>query len=240
MTELLTLSGVHTHVGRYHILQGIDFGVAAGQTTMLLGRNGAGKTSTLRTIMGLWQASAGEISLDGKRIENRATPDIARLGVGYVPETMAVFSDLTVKENLVLAARDGPLDDTRLEWIFGFFPALRRFWLSRAGALSGGQKQMLSIARAIVEQRKLLLIDEPTKGLAPAIVAGLIECLAEIKRRGATILMVEQNFHAARELGDKVLVMDNGKIVHRGEMAALAADVMLQERLLGLSLETHQ
>jgi branched-chain amino acid transport system ATP-binding protein len=240
MTELLSLTGVHTHVGRYHILQGIDFGVAAGQTTMLLGRNGAGKTSTLRTIMGLWQASAGQISLDGKRIESSATPDIARLGVGYVPETMAVFSDLTVKENLVLAARDGPLDDTRLEWIFGFFPALRRFWLSRAGALSGGQKQMLSIARAIVEQRKLLLIDEPTKGLAPAIVVGLIQCLAEIKRRGATILMVEQNFHAARELGDKVLVMDNGKIVHRGEMAALAADVTLQERLLGLSLETHQ
>jgi branched-chain amino acid transport system ATP-binding protein len=240
MSELLELAGVHTHVGRYHILQGIDFGVAAGQTTMLLGRNGAGKTSTLRTIMGLWQASAGRISLDGKRIENSATPDIARLGVGYVPETMAVFSDLTVKENLVLAARDGPLDDARLEWIFGFFPALRRFWLSRAGALSGGQKQMLSIARAIVEERRLLLIDEPTKGLAPAIVVALIECLAEIKRRGATILMVEQNFHAARELGDKVLVMDNGKIVHRGEMAALAADGGLQERLLGLSLETHQ
>ena len=240
MTELLNLAGVHTHVGRYHILQGIDFGVAEGQTTMLLGRNGAGKTSTLRTIMGLWQASAGQISLGGQRIEKRATPDIARLGVGYVPESMAVFSDLTVKENLVLAARDAPLDDTRLEWIFGFFPALRRFWLSRAGSLSGGQKQMLSIARAIVEPRKLLLIDEPTKGLAPVIVAALIECLAEIKRRGATILLVEQNFHAARELGDKVLVMDNGKIVHRGEMAALAADVALQERLLGLSLEAHQ
>ena len=240
MSELLNLAGVHTHVGRYHILQGIDFGVAEGQTTMLLGRNGAGKTSTLRTITGLWQASAGQISLGGQRIESSATPDIARLGVGYVPESMAVFSDLTVKENLVLAARDAPLDDTRLEWIFGFFPALRRFWLSRAGSLSGGQKQMLSIARAIVEPRKLLLIDEPTKGLAPVIVAALIECLAEIKRRGATILLVEQNFHAARELGDKVLVMDNGKIVHRGEMAALAADVALQERLLGLSLEAHQ
>ena len=240
MTDLLNLAGVHTHVGRYHILQGIDFGVAEGQTTMLLGRNGAGKTSTLRTIMGLWQASAGQISLDGQRIEKRATPDIARLGVGYVPESMAVFSDLTVKENLVLAARDGPPDDARLEWIFGFFPALKRFWLSRAGSLSGGQKQMLSIARAIVEPRRLLLIDEPTKGLAPVIVAALIECLAEIKRRGATILLVEQNFHAARELGDKVLVMDNGKIVHRGEMAALAADVALQERLLGLSLEAHQ
>jgi branched-chain amino acid transport system ATP-binding protein len=240
MTDLLTLDGVHTHIGRYHILQGIDFSVAAGQTTMLLGRNGAGKTTTLRTVMGLWQASKGRISLDGQRIEKRATPDIATLGVGYVPESMAVFSDLTVKENLVLAARNGPLDDARIEWIFGFFPALRRFWLSRAGALSGGQKQMLSIARAIAEPRKLLLIDEPTKGLAPAIVVALIECLAEIKRRGATILMVEQNFHAARELGDTVLVMDNGKIVHRGGMAALAADVALQERLLGLSLEAHQ
>jgi len=240
MTDLLTLAGVHTHVGRYHILQGIDFSVAEGQTTMLLGRNGAGKTSTLRTIMGLWQASAGQIALDGQRIEKRATPDIARLGVGYVPETMAVFSDLSVKENLILAARDGPLDDRRLDWIFGFFPALRRFWLSRAGGLSGGQKQMLSIARAIVEPRKLLLIDEPTKGLAPAIVMALIDCLKEIKRQGATLLLVEQNFHAARELGDKVLVMDNGTIVHRGEMAALALDVALQEHLLGLSLEAHQ
>jgi branched-chain amino acid transport system ATP-binding protein len=240
MTELLSLSGVHTHVGRYHILQGVDFSVAEGQTTMLLGRNGAGKTSTLRTIMGLWHASAGRISLHGQPIERSATPDIARLGVGYVPESMAGFSDLTVKENLVLAARDGPLDDARLEWIFGFFPALKRFWLSRAGALSGGQKQMLSIARAIVEPRKLLLIDEPTKGLAPAIVMALIECFAEVKRRGATILLVEQNFFAAKELGDSVLVMDNGKIVHRGEMAALASDTALQERLLGLSLETHQ
>src|SRR6266576_3852332 len=175
---LLQLDGVNTHIGPYHILQGVELAVPRGGLTMLLGRNGAGKTSTLRTIMGLWHASAGQISLDGQRIENSATPDIARLGVGYVPESMAVFSDLTVKENLVLAARDGPLDDARLEWIFGFFPALKRFWLSRAGALSGGQKQMLSIARAIVEPRKLLLIDEPTKGLAPAIVVALIECFA--------------------------------------------------------------
>lgn len=240
MSELLTLAGVHTHIGRYHILQGVDFAVPEGQTTMLLGRNGAGKTTTLRTVMGLWPASRGEIRFGGERIEASATPDIARLGVGYVPESMAVFSDLTVKENLVLGARDGDLDEARLDWIFGFFPALRRFWLSRAGSLSGGQKQMLSIARAIVEPRKLLLIDEPTKGLAPAIVMALIECLKEIKRRGATILLVEQNFHAARELGDTVLVMDNGTIVHRGAMAELAEDVALQERLLGLSLETHQ
>ena len=139
-----------------------------------------------------------------------------------------------------MAPATAALDDIRLDWIFGFFPALKRFWLSRAGSLSGGQKQMLSIARAIVEERKLLLIDEPTKGLAPAIVMALIECLRELKRRGATILLVEQNFHAARELGDTVLVMDNGTIVHRGAMAELAEDNAMQERLLGLSLETHQ
>jgi branched-chain amino acid transport system ATP-binding protein len=240
MTDMLTMAGVHTHIGRYHILHGVDLAIAEGQTTMLLGRNGAGKTTTLRTIMGLWQASSGQITLGGQRIEGLATPDIARLGVGYVPESMAVFSDLTVKENLILAARDGPLDDIRLQWIFGFFPALRKFWLSRAGLLSGGQKQMLSIARAIVEPRKLLLIDEPTKGLAPAIIGALIECFAEIKRSGATILLVEQNFHVAQMIGDAVLVMDNGAIVHRGAMAALAADTPLQERLLGLSLEAHQ
>jgi branched-chain amino acid transport system ATP-binding protein len=240
MSEMLTLDGVHTHIGRYHILHGVDLAVPEGQTTMLLGRNGAGKTTTLRTIMGLSPASSGTIALSGARIEKKATPDIAGLDVGYVPETMAVFSDLTVKENMVLAAREGPLDDTRLEWIFGFFPALKRFWLSRAGGLSGGQKQMLSIARAIAEPRKLLLIDEPTKGLAPAIVVALIECFAEIKRRGATILLVEQNFRVAQEVGDSVFVMDNGKIIHRGAMADLAQDVALQERLLGLSLEAHQ
>ena len=202
MTDLLTLAGVHTHIGRYHILQGVDFSVAEGQTTMLLGRNGAGKTSTLRTIMGLWQASAGQISLDGQRIEHSATPDIARLGVGYVPESMAVFSDLTVKENLMLAARDGPLDDARLDWIFGFFPALKRFWLSRAGRCPADRSRCFRSRAPSSSRASCCLIDEPTKGLAPAIVVALIECFAEIKRRGATILLVEQNFHAARELGD--------------------------------------
>ena len=240
MSELLTLAGVETHIGRYHILHGVELGVPEGQTTMLLGRNGAGKTTTLRTIMGLWQASSGEITLGGERIESRATPDIARLGVGYVPESMAVFSDLTVKENLILAAREGEMDTSRLDWIFGFFPPLKKFWLSRAGTLSGGQKQMLSFARSLIEARRLLLIDEPTKGLAPAIIGALIDCLKEVKRRGATILLVEQNFRVAQEIGDTVSVMDNGRVVHSGTMAALAADEQLQHRLLGLSLDTHQ
>jgi branched-chain amino acid transport system ATP-binding protein len=240
MSTLLRLAGVHTHIGRYHILHGVDFEVGKGKTTMLLGRNGAGKTTTLRTIMGLWRASLGEISFDTKRIEALATPIIANAGIGYVPETMAVFSDLTVKENFILAARHGPLDSGRLEWIFGFFPALKKFWLSRAGTLSGGQKQMLSIARAIVEERKLLLVDEPTKGLAPAIVDALIDCLAEIERRGTTILLVEQNFRVAQKLGDQVFVMDDGRIIHSGKMEALVEDTGLQQKLLGLSLDMHQ
>ncbi len=240
MSVRLALEGVHTHIGRYHILQGVDFVAPEGATTMLLGRNGAGKTTTLRTIMGLWRASQGRITLGSTAIGALRPSAVAREGVAYVPETMAVFADLSVRENLLLAARDGPLDDSRLQWIFGFFPALRKFWLSRAGSLSGGQKQMVSIARAIVEPRRLLLIDEPTKGLAPAIIGGLIDCLNEIKRTGVTILIVEQNFRVAREVGDHVRVMDNGRIVHQGAMADLAADSGLQGRLLGLSLDSHQ
>jgi branched-chain amino acid transport system ATP-binding protein len=240
MSALLELAQVHTHIGRYHILHGVDLAVNEGRTTMLLGRNGAGKTTALRTIMGLWRASSGEIKLGGARIEALTTPAIANAGIGYVPETMAIFSDLSVKENFVLAARHGPIDENRLEWIFGFFPALKKFWLSRAGTLSGGQKQMLSIGRAIVEKRRLLLVDEPTKGLAPAIVDALIECLAEIKHKGTTILLVEQNFRVAQKLGDDVFVMDDGCIVYSGKMDVLVNDTNLQQKLLGLSLDMHQ
>jgi branched-chain amino acid transport system ATP-binding protein len=240
MSAALSLADVHTHIGRYHILQGVDFDAPAGKTTMLLGRNGAGKTTTLRTIMGLWRASKGRIALGPTPLQNLAASDVARLGVGYAPETMAVFSDLSVKENLVLGARAGPLDDARLAWIFGFFPALRKFWLSRAGALSGGQKQMLSIARAMIEKRRLVLIDEPSKGLSPSMVKTMTEALLEMKRSGTTILLVEQNFATAEALGDTVAIMDDGRIVHRGSMAELAGDRDLQEKLMGLSLEAHQ
>ncbi len=238
---LLTLAGVNTHIGPYHILQGVDLAVPRGRLTMLLGRNGAGKTTTLRTVMGLWHASAGSVRFDGEDITAWATPDIAQAGIAYVPETMGIFSDLTVRENLLLAARSGPIDEARLRWIFGLFPALEKFWSLAAGVLSGGQKQMLSIARAIIEPRKLFLIDEPTKGLAPAIIANIIAAFAEIKKwPDTTILVVEQNFLFAKSLGDSVAVMDNGRIIHAGAMAELADNRDLQQELLGLHLDQHQ
>jgi branched-chain amino acid transport system ATP-binding protein len=244
MTALLELQGVHTHIGAYHILHGVDLVVPEGQVTMLLGRNGAGKTTTLRTIMGLWKASQGELRFRGRRLNEAPTPDIAAGGIAYVPESMGIFTDLTVKENMVLAARaarhEGELDRARLDWIFGLFPALRKFWLYPAGKLSGGQKQMLAVARAICEPRALILIDEPSKGLAPAIIQNLISALRELKAQQTTVLLVEQNFMMAKALGDTVAVMDNGRVVHGGAMAELAADEGLQQRLLGLSLGAHQ
>jgi branched-chain amino acid transport system ATP-binding protein len=242
--NVLELKAVQTHIGAYHILHGVDLAVPEGEVTMLLGRNGAGKTTTLRTVMGLWAASAGSITFRGQALQGRPTPEIAQAGIAYVPESMGIFGDLTVQENIVLAARGArraaELDTTRLEWIFGFFPALKTFWLHPAGKLSGGQKQMLAVARAIVEPRALILIDEPSKGLAPAIVNNLVACLRELKAQRTTLLLVEQNFMMAKALGDSVAVMDNGRVVHSGRMAELADDQALQHRLLGLSLGAHQ
>ena len=234
---ILRLTGVKTDIAQYHILHGVDFEVPRGGVTMLLGRNGAGKTTTLRTIMGLWKPHAGEIRLDGAPIQGLSPAQIARRGIGFVPEDMGIFSDLTVEENIRLAALDGHPIPERLDWIFGAFPALRTFWKSAAGTLSGGQKQMLSVARAVVEDRELYLIDEPSKGLAPAIVATLARALKDLKNRGASILMVEQNFSLARALGDHVAVMDDGRITWTGAMADLAGDTTLQERLMGLKME---
>ncbi|MET3494993.1 ABC transporter ATP-binding protein [Variovorax boronicumulans] len=238
--NLLTLEGVQTHIGAYHILHGVDLAVPRGQLTMLLGRNGAGKTTTLRTIMGLWHASQGRVRFADKDITALQTPQIAGLGIAYVPENMGIFSDLTVKENMLLAARGaknaGQIDETRLKWIFKLFPAVEKFWNHPAGKLSGGQKQMLAVSRAIVEPRELLLIDEPSKGLAPVMINNMIDAFAELKASGVTILLVEQNINFAQRLGDNVAVMDNGRVVHSGSMAAFSADAQLQQSLLGLAL----
>jgi len=237
---LLTLQGVETHIGAYHILHGVDLVVPKGQLTMLLGRNGAGKTTTLRTIMGLWQASKGRITFNGQDVTHLHTPQIAGLNIAYVPENMGIFSDLTVKENMLLAARQASrasqMDEARLQWIFKLFPAVEKFWNHPAGKLSGGQKQMLAVSRAIVEPRELLIIDEPSKGLAPVMINNMIDAFQQLKASGVSILLVEQNISFAKRLGDTVAVMDNGRVVHAGSMAELATDENLQRDLLGLTL----
>jgi branched-chain amino acid transport system ATP-binding protein len=233
---LLRLEGVFTNIGRYRILHGVDFSVQRGRVTALLGRNGAGKTTTLRTIMGLWKARLGKIVFDGQPITALETPHIARRGIAYVPENMGIFGKLTVRENMLLATGRGGFAQDQLDRVLESFPALKIKWDSPAGSLSGGQKQMLAIGRAIIEPRRLLLIDEPTKGLSPAMVDQLVAALSRLKREHTTILLVEQNFRVAEAVGDDVAVMDEGRIIHTGEMAALATNHGLQHRLLGLSV----
>ncbi len=235
---LLRLEGVYTDIGRYRILHGVNLAARRGRVTMLLGRNGAGKTTTLRTIMGLWRARQGEIVFDAQSLTALETPHIARLGIAYVPENMGIFGKLTVRENMLLATAPRGFAQPYLDRVLDSFPMLKVKWDSAAGSLSGGQKQMLAIARAIIEQRRLLLIDEPTKGLSPAMVDQLVEALLRLKAEQTTILLVEQNFHVAEAVGDDVAVMDEGRVVHTGSMAALAGDDTLQHRLLGLSMAT--
>jgi branched-chain amino acid transport system ATP-binding protein len=240
LPPLLQLSGIHTHIGAYHILHGVDLTVPRGQLTMLLGRNGAGKTTTLRTIMGLWTATQGQVVFNGEDITRLHTPHIAQRNIAYVPENMGIFADLSVKENMLLAARAArranDMDEGRLQWIFKLFPAVEKFWNHPAGKLSGGQKQMLAVSRAIVEPRDLLIVDEPSKGLAPAIINNMIDAFEQLKASGVTILLVEQNINFAKRLGDHVAVMDDGRVVHTGTMQALSDDEDLQRQLLGLAL----
>ena len=220
---LLSVQGMKTNIGQYSVLHGISFDVPEGGVFVLLGRNGAGKTTTLRSIMGLWQPSPGSVSFH-----------IARKGIAYVPENMGIFGGLTVAENLILATAKGKFDPQRLGRIYDLFPALEQFWSKQAWSLSGGQKQMLAVARAIIEPRALILVDEPTKGLAPSIVAAMGEAFREIAQT-TTILLVEQNFNFARSLGRDMAVIEDGRVVHSGSMADFSADADLQGQLLGLS-----
>jgi branched-chain amino acid transport system ATP-binding protein len=238
MTAILRLDDVHTDIAQYHVLHGVSFDVPEGGVHVLLGRNGAGKTTTLRTIMGLWRVRKGAIVFRHHDITAMRTPDIARLGIAYVPENMGIFGGLTVEENMRLASTTGAFDKDRLARVFAIFPAMEKFWNNQAYALSGGQKQMLAISRAIIEKREMILIDEPTKGLAPSIIRNMIDAFREIGKE-TTILLVEQNFHFAKALGRGVGVIDDGRIVHRGTMAELAADTELQTRLLSLTAEAH-
>jgi len=232
---ILSVQDVNTHIGQHHILQGVSFEAPADAVTVLIGRNGAGKSTTLKTIMGLYAASSGKIIYQGREIQKCKPYEMARMGIGFVPEHMGIFADLTVEENMQVAMlQEDEASRARLEDVLERFSALRKFWDSKAGTLSGGQKQMLAIARAIVNKVDLLLIDEPTKGLAPIIIDGLIEAINQIKQ-DSVVVLVEQNFYMASSVGDFYHIMDDGMVVHSGEMQQLVEDENLQSRYLGIT-----
>jgi branched-chain amino acid transport system ATP-binding protein len=232
---ILKAEGVHTFIEQHHILQGVSFSAQADAVTVLIGRNGAGKSTTLKTVMGLLPAAEGKIIYNGNEIQKNKPYEIARMGIGFVPEHMGIFSDLTVEENMRVAMLvEDDAAARRLERILAMFSALKKFWKSKAGNLSGGQKQMLAIARAIVNDTSLLLIDEPSKGLAPIIVELVIDSINQIKERSVVVL-VEQNFYMASTVGDDFFILDDGRVVHSGRVEDLVQNEELQSRYLGIS-----
>jgi branched-chain amino acid transport system ATP-binding protein len=239
MNNLLEIKDAHVYIGSFHILQGISLVVPKGEVTLLLGRNGSGKTTTMKSILGLYPPKSGQIIFKGEDISKQPTHKIVSKGMGYVPDTRRIFGTLTVEQNLIVSMRKGGLKgdvQDRLELIFDLFPDMRRFYKQRAGSLSGGQQQMLAVARALMNENDLLLIDEPTEGLSPLLAKNLINALDRLKEF-ATILLVEQNFRTVSKLGDNYYIYDNGKIVHQGDnMAELVADKELVAQYLGVSI----
>ena len=232
---MLKVDNLETYIEEFHILQGVSFDVREGQITVLFGRNGAGKTTTLRTIMGFYRAAQGTISYQDEVINGLPTYMIARKGIGYVPEDQGIFPRLTVGETLLLARREKNQEtEEKLNWMLDLFPDLKKFWHKRSGLLSGGQKQMLAIARAYVNSHGLLLIDEPSKGLSPLMVEKLMDAILQMKEK-TTILLVEQNYFMASQIGDYFYIMDDGKIVNGGDMEQLVEDKDLSRKYLGVS-----
>ena len=234
MSNILKLENVETYISQYHILQGISFEAKNGEVSVLLGRNGAGKTTTLRTIMGLTPAAKGSIVFGGKEISKMAPYEIANSGIGYVPEDQGIFAELTVEENMKVAIRkETESVMQKQEYILELFPDLKKFWKKFGGNLSGGQKQMLAMARAFVNDSKLLLIDEPSKGLAPIVVEKVMEAITEMKKH-TSILLVEQNFMMASRIGDTFTLIDDGRTVRSGAMSSLVEDEQLKRKYLGI------
>jgi branched-chain amino acid transport system ATP-binding protein len=229
---LLEIESIHTFINQFHILEGVSLRVPAGSITALLGRNGAGKTTTLRSIMGMTPPREGRIRFAGMDIQGKTTYQIAALGIGYVPEYRAIFRDLTVEENLRIAERAKGDLARKSDLIFELFPDLKRFYKLPGGQLSGGQQQMLAIARALVPENRLLLVDEPSEGLAPIVIEAIVAALRLLAKH-ATILLVEQNFRMASMLADRYYILDDGHSVHSGQMADLVKDRALISQFLG-------
>lgn len=233
--NLLVLEGLQTYIGQFHILQGLDLAVPEGAVTVLLGRNGAGKTTTLKTIMGLTPARQGRLTYKGESLTGLTTYQIARQGIGYVPEDRGIFRELTVEENLSLAARGESRASyrTHLANCLDLFPDMQRFLKQKAGTLSGGQQQMVAISRGLMTDNKLLLIDEPSKGLAPIVIKAVMDALQKLKQQ-VTILLVEQNFTMASTVGDYFYLIDDGHNITNGPMDQLIADTDLTRKYLGV------
>ena len=232
---ILKVEGIHSFIGKHHILQGVSFKVDPGKVTVFLGRNGAGKSTTLRTIMGLLSPSQGTILFKDRAIHHMKPYEISRLGIGFVPEDRGIFNFLTVEENFRVAMLQED-EKTRgmMETVFDIFPDLKKFWKAKAGNLSGGQKQMLAIARPLVNRNELLLIDEPSKGLAPIVIDHLIDSINKLKEFTVMIL-VEQNFYMASSLGSDFYLFDDGRTVHHGQMEDLIQNEELKKKYLGIS-----
>ncbi|MCB9454307.1 MAG: ABC transporter ATP-binding protein [Anaerolineaceae bacterium] len=232
--HILEVRGIHTFIGQFHILEGVNITVPRGSITVLLGRNGAGKTTTLRSVLGLTPPRQGEVIFDGQPIQGRRPYTIAQMGIGYVPEHRAIFRDLSVRENLEIAERKKGDLERRLDFIFELFPDLKRLIHLSGGNLSGGQQQMLSIARALVPENRLLLIDEPSEGLAPVIIEQLMDAIRKLAAQ-TTVLLVEQNFIMASRLADQYAIVDEGQVVASGQMRDLVQDEALIQRYLGVA-----
>jgi branched-chain amino acid transport system ATP-binding protein len=230
VTAALAVDDLHVYLGESHILQGITFDVSAGGVTALLGRNGVGKTTTLRALLGLVPRTRGTVTLEGDDVTRLSTHAVVRRGVGYVPEDRDVFAGLTVEGNLRLAERNG---HARYDLVYDLFPELRERAGQRAGTLSGGQQQMVAIARALLNENRLLLVDEPTKGLAPALVTGVAAALERASEL-TTVLLVEQNLQVVQRVAQDVVVLDAGRVVHAGPAQELLADPDHLRRLLGV------
>ncbi len=235
MTQnILSVEAVHTFIGQFHILEGVSFDVPENSITALLGRNGAGKTTTLRTIIGLNPPSSGQISFNGREIQGKPAFDIARMGIGFVPDYRAIFKQLSVEENLKIAERVPGELQKNIPFIFDIFPDLERLFYWPGGQLSGGQQQMLAVARALVPDNRLLLIDEPSEGLAPVIIEQMISAIRQLST-STTVLLVEQNFHVASKLAEYYVIIEDGLSVHMGEMENLVNAPALIKKYLGAS-----
>jgi branched-chain amino acid transport system ATP-binding protein len=235
MSAALQARDIHTYYGKSHILHGVTLEVAEGKITTLLGRNGAGKTTTLRSLMGLTPAREGQITIFGNETTHLPPFRIAALGVGYVPEGRRVFANLTVEENLLVPIeRGGPWTIQR---IYELFPRLGERKMNRGRQLSGGEQEMLAIARALLLNPKLLMLDEPSQGLAPLVVLEVFRIIAEMRREGISVLLVEQNARMSLEIADHAYVLDDGRVVYSGSARELAADEARVEALAGASAE---